>query len=53
MPLKSRHIYLDTFYNINCQTLVKDLNELKQISDVVVSNRIVEQLSNITDKVYT
>lgn len=33
--------------------VIKDLNEFKRISDVVVSNRMVKELSDITDKVYT
>lgn len=40
----------ETFFH---SRVIKDLNEFKQISDVIVANRLVDEIRDVEDKVYT
>lgn len=40
----------DTFFN---SRVIRDLEEFKSMSDVIVSNRLCKDLSDIDEKVYT
>ena len=38
------------FFN---STVIRDLNEFKRISDIIVANRITDEIRDVTDKVYS
>jgi len=40
----------DTFFN---SRVIKDLDEFKAISDVIVANRVEENINDVVDKIYT
>lgn len=40
----------DNFYN---SRVIKDLDEFKKMSDIIVANRMVDEIKDVVDKVYT
>lgn len=41
---------VDTFYH---STVIKTLAEFKQVADIIVANRITDELNDVRNKVYT
>jgi len=40
----------EQFYN---SRVIRDFNEFKEISDVIVANRLSDEIKDVVDKVYT
>ncbi|RXJ78014.1 UDP-glucose 6-dehydrogenase [Arcobacter sp. F155] len=40
----------DTYFN---SKVIKDINEFKKVSDVIVANRLEDSLTDVSDKIYT
>ena len=40
----------DEFYH---SRLIKDLDEFKKVSDVIVANRVTEDLADVSEKIYS
>jgi len=40
----------DNFYN---SRVIRDLDEFKKISDIIVANRLSDEIRDVVDKVYT
>ena len=39
--------------DFNGYQVFKDLSEFKKISDIILANRITDELDNVSDKVYS
>ena len=40
----------DDFYN---SKVIKDFDEFKEVSDIIVANRLSDEIKDVEDKVYT
>ena len=48
-PVLSKKLQTDFFHSM----VIDDINEFKNMSDLIVSNRMVEELHDVRDKIYT